>query len=58
MSTHQEAEVAYAKVYDEGGRTVIPKRIRHAMGIEPGDELQYINFQGDTVIYKVENDEE
>lgn len=46
MSATDNHETGYAKIYDNTGRTVIPKRVREELDWEKGDELKFVAQNG------------
>lgn len=55
MSVTEIPTVGKAKVYDDKGRTMIPKDVRDEMGIEYGDEVVFVIQDGETKIYKADD---
>lgn len=58
MSVENEILSKESNVYDEKGRTVIPSKVREAVGIEKGDRVRFIVIDGDVKMMKVDNDDE
>lgn len=54
MSQSQEVIDKTVKVYDRKGRTVLPKDVRNALGIEPGDEWRIVGSGESFAIMKAE----
>lgn len=55
MSAHVLPPNAKAKVYDDYGKTVIPKDVREDLNIGEGDTLQYVSDGEKITITKVED---
>jgi len=39
-------------IYDDEGRSVVPKPVRKELDLEPGDKIQFVNAEGIIVVKK------
>lgn len=56
MSARQQWSERKATIYDDEGRSTVPKRVRDELGLEPGDEVKFVNADG-VIIFKKKEQE-
>lgn len=54
MSAEHDTVTREVKVYDEAGRTLLPKDIREKMDVEAGDHVTFMYMGGTVVVNKTQ----
>ena len=55
MSAEHDTVTREVKVYDEAGRTLLPKEIREKMDIEAGDHVTFMYMGGTVFVNKTQD---
>jgi len=54
MSAKPQWYETTAKIYDEEGRSTVPRQVRSMLDLDAGDKVKYINADGVVVCKKVQ----